>query len=614
MVAIEAGDEHGLALRSDGTVVAWGDNEDGQSNVPANLSNVVAIAGGRVHSLALRADGTVVAWGSNAFGEASVPSGVSNIVAIAAGYHCSFALRADGTLAAWGSNYEGQRDVPVGLSNVVAVSVGESPILALRANGTVVAWGGNTWGQTNVPAGLTNAVAVAGGGGHGLALVGGGKPFLNPLLGDRMVLAGIDTVVFNAPASGGWPLCYMWQLNGNNLPGATNACLVLSNVVPAQAGRYSLIVSNAWGTATNLGAQLTVVPAIVLQHPRSQVVFEGATVLLEVQVRGSEPLSYQWRFNGADLAGETNATLVLDYFNRAQEGDYAVIVSNRFGSVMSGVARMTISDVAAWGRDYDKQASVPAGVSNVVAIACGWSNSLALRADGTVVAWGSNDSGQTNVPTGLSNVVAIAGGVSHNLSVRSDGTVVAWGSNDSGETLVPAGLSNVVAIAGGAAHSVAVRADGTVVAWGRNTWGETSVPAELSNAVAVAGGWGHSLALRADGTVIAWGSNDSGQTNLPAGLSNVVAVACGAFHNLALVGDNEMLAPWRLRDPHISTNGFTMGVPTLRGRTYIMEQNDSLDEGHWTVVRRLAGNGTVCEFTAPVSPSPHLYFRARRIP
>ena len=76
---------HSLALRSDGTVVAWGSDYFGQARVPAGLTGVTAIAAGGSHSLALRADGTVVAWGVNRFGQTRVPAGLTGVTAIAAG-------------------------------------------------------------------------------------------------------------------------------------------------------------------------------------------------------------------------------------------------------------------------------------------------------------------------------------------------------------------------------------------------------------------------------------------------------------------------------------------------------------------------------------------------
>jgi hypothetical protein len=92
VVAIAAGNYHDLALKSDGTVVAWGRNDDGQTNVPAGLSRVVAIAAGWYHSLALKSDGTIVAWGRNDDGQTNVPEGLSGVVAVAAGGTHNLAL------------------------------------------------------------------------------------------------------------------------------------------------------------------------------------------------------------------------------------------------------------------------------------------------------------------------------------------------------------------------------------------------------------------------------------------------------------------------------------------------------------------------------------------
>ena len=66
-MAIAAGDAHSLALKSDGTVVAWGENSAKQANVPADLTGVVAVSAGIYHSLALKSDGSIVVWGADDF-------------------------------------------------------------------------------------------------------------------------------------------------------------------------------------------------------------------------------------------------------------------------------------------------------------------------------------------------------------------------------------------------------------------------------------------------------------------------------------------------------------------------------------------------------------------
>ncbi|MDB6111000.1 MAG: Alpha-tubulin suppressor and related protein-like protein, partial [Pedosphaera sp.] len=217
---------------------------------------------------------------------------------------------------------------------------------------------------------------------------------------------------------------------------------------------------------------------------------------------------------------------------------YRVAASNALGVVWGSDKQFSTGGrLKAWGGGTLGETNVPAGLSNVVAIASGASHGLGLRNDGTVVAWGSNNSGQTNVPPGLSNVIAVAGGMQHSLALLANGTVAAWGDNTYGQTNVPPGLNNVVAISAGANHNLALKADQTVTAWGDNLYGQTNVPAGLTNIVSVAAGFGHNLALKADGTVTAWGYNNLGQTNVPAGLNHVVAVAAGQYHSLVLKSD-----------------------------------------------------------------------------
>lgn len=95
VVAISANGNHALALRSNGTVVGWGDDSEGTNVVPADLAGVIAVAAGWWHGLALLSDGTVVGWGQ--YGQ-DVPPGLSDVVALAAGAFHNLALR---SMAPW---------------------------------------------------------------------------------------------------------------------------------------------------------------------------------------------------------------------------------------------------------------------------------------------------------------------------------------------------------------------------------------------------------------------------------------------------------------------------------------------------------------------------------
>ena len=162
-IAVDAGLNHGVALRSDGTVVCWGDNSYHQTDGPAG-SDFVAIAAGYTHNLAIRSDGSAVGWGTNLSGQSTPPAG-NNYVAVAAGSAFSVALLADGSLMAWGDTTYGQTSVPAG-HDFVAIAAGFYQALALRSDGSLATWGS---GVPAAPSG-NDFVAVAGGLGFDVAL------------------------------------------------------------------------------------------------------------------------------------------------------------------------------------------------------------------------------------------------------------------------------------------------------------------------------------------------------------------------------------------------------------------------------------------------------------
>src|SRR5262249_5521928 len=130
-----------LALQSNGTLVAWGENR-----VPKELGNVVAIAAREFNALALKKDGTVVAWRSFPWQLMQVPTDLTNVVGVAVGgggnYVHNMALQRNGTVVAWGSE-SAHIPAPPGLSNVVAIAAGYNHSLALKRDGTVFGWGYN---------------------------------------------------------------------------------------------------------------------------------------------------------------------------------------------------------------------------------------------------------------------------------------------------------------------------------------------------------------------------------------------------------------------------------------------------------------------------------------
>lgn len=171
-VQVSAGALHGLALRADGGVEAWGadagERQDfGQVSDTPTGNDFVQVSAGSFHSLALRCGGSIAAWGADSCGQVSDAPAGNNFVQVSGGYLHSLALRSDGSIVAWGADYGD--DMPAG-NDFVQVSGGFGPNLALRSDGSIVAWGGDNGGRISDMPTATGFTQVAAGGPHSLAL------------------------------------------------------------------------------------------------------------------------------------------------------------------------------------------------------------------------------------------------------------------------------------------------------------------------------------------------------------------------------------------------------------------------------------------------------------
>ncbi|MEU0092067.1 hypothetical protein [Kribbella sp. NPDC006257] len=208
VIAIAGGRDMSYALRSDGTVWAWGLNDTGQLGDGTttmrtrpvrvgSLTDITAITGGRDHGLAVRSDGTVWGWGDNTQGEVGdgtltnrlspvQVSGVSGAVEVAAGAYHSLVRLSSGLLRSWGSNTEGQlgdgtttrRTTSVavtGVTGATAIAAGRQHSVAVVAGGALRAWGWNTSGQLGDGTLVNRTTAVTVGGITGVADVSAGR-------------------------------------------------------------------------------------------------------------------------------------------------------------------------------------------------------------------------------------------------------------------------------------------------------------------------------------------------------------------------------------------------------------------------------------------------------
>jgi uncharacterized repeat protein (TIGR01451 family) len=217
--------------------------------------------------------------------------------------------------APWPSDADGNTNgVGISLQRLVAMDYGNDPV--------------NWVAGVPTPGGETGPAA-------------GQAPTINSGPSNLVVFAG-SNVIYRVTAAGSEPLLHQWRFNGAALPGATNGVLIVPNAQAANAGNYSVTVANKWGVAFSGQARLSVqAPPLISQQPQSRTVLAGADTTFIVTASGGA-LQYQWRFNGTNILGATNAALTVTNAQLSTAGAYDVRVNNNFGATTSLVATLTV--------------------------------------------------------------------------------------------------------------------------------------------------------------------------------------------------------------------------------------------------------------------------------
>lgn len=390
---------------------------------------------------------------------------------------------------------------------------------------------------------------------------------------------------FSVVATGTPPLAYQWHKNGVAVGG--NGSTLSFVAAPADDNAsIDVTVGNALGSVDSASVVLHV--TVTSPAPLAPLQLAGGHYASYARAAGGA--LYSWGSDlgealGNDTAGSRNTP------GPVSDVSDAIALAKNYGSSGHGLAIRASGEVWGWGANNSGQlgtgttasAARPtamkdgagATIGNAVAACAGVSQSLVLRADGTVLATGTYPGDGTTtarsfaapVP-GLSSIVALACGAGTSYALRSDGTLWAWGDNTLGalgdgtttarSTPVQVGGlgNNIVAIAAGARFALALDASGDVWAWGTNASGQLgdasalpsrAVPGKVNIAgvKAIAAGGEHAIALMLDGSLRAWGENGLGQLGvgdqtdrlLPTpvgGPGVVVEVAGGGDHTLAL--------------------------------------------------------------------------------
>ncbi len=530
-ISASCGTDHSVGLKSDGTLWTWGKNAlsqlgDGTNNArrlyPLQIgtsTNWVSIACGANYTIALKSDGTLWAWGfsgSGALGNGTtsfinspVQIGTSNNWAsIACGADHTMALKSDGTLWTWGYNYDGElgdgtfvdKSIPnqIGTSNNwVNISCGAYHSTAIKSDGTLWAWGWNNYGQlgNGLTANITSPIQIS-----------SSTNWVNVACGYAYTLA------LKADGS-----LMTWGGNGSGQLGdGTN----IDKYIPTKINTLTNWLNITCGQFHTIGLKTDGTLWAWGRNNEGQL---GDGTILNKVKSVQLGISNNW----VSVVGGNSHNIALK-----SDGTLWAWGNNTFGQLGDGTLI---------GKTSPTQIGTS---TNWVSISCGAYYSFALKSDGTLWAWGNNNNGQLGdgtiinktIPTQIgtsADWVSVANGNSHTIAQKSDGTIWGWGKNDYGQlgdsTMVdkssPVQINNItnwLSVVCGANHTIALKSNGTIFAWGRNdsgqlgdgTYLDKKIPIQIgtsSNWLNIGAGDGHTLAIKSNSQLWSWGSNTYGQ-------------------------------------------------------------------------------------------------------
>jgi hypothetical protein len=463
-----------------------------------------------------------------------------------------------------------------------------------RANGITFDSLGNVF--------VTGRATPGTGGDHWITRLGS-VPVAITMQPTNLALIQGQAAVFTVVATGTPSLSYQWRKQGQPISGATNSAFSIPNVLPADAGVYSVLVTDVAGSVASEDATLSVLPTVPLAFAlntsnltwttdwpnfwfgqtavshdglaaaQSMAIAAGEQSALRTTIIGPATLSFWWK-----VSSQTNA----DFLTFAVTGnpDYTAAISGETGWRQASFLLPAGSQSLSW--TYAKDGSLTSVQD------AGWVDEVVVRGGGTAPLLLTQPTSQVIFPQGAATFSASASGTpALNYQWRFIGTnlagatgsalalnpvhasdagaysiivsndygqvtssnaqltfvpILGIGNNSFGQSAVPVITSGVMAVSAGAWHNLLLRSAGKVVAWGDDSAGQCDTPTNLIRVVGIAAGGYHSLALTAEGAVVGWGANDSGQISVPSPLSNVIAVTAGTWHSLALRSDGKVIA------------------------------------------------------------------------